>query len=1185
MSNRANQFVVNYVLALQRFRVVIIILFVAGAAVAALFMSEFLNATSSGFHPPSDSPSAIAMDKKSELFPASREGSANNIPILVTLIPPAVSSSSSCPFMASNLTLASPLLESLLDNFTETVRQLLEQKIAATLAAGAVGLRLSSYARLRKAAPIYASSQFLSNNQDDQHTLLIPVTYTLYDLNATETSALVTHKLAVLGGTHFALFVHDEAVPAAVKAVLQNGDVIKSLLLLSSQFSNGNNSSDHNGTTSVTTSPFVTCTDSDWTALPNLFQVSVTGFAILSSEMIRAGKSGMALTDSVVIPIAISVMGLTVRSFRMMVLPLLSIGLALVISFGIMAGVSDSMAISTAAPSLMMSLSISTSTDFTLFIAARFIETVALQGARGPAAVVATLLTAGHTILLSGITFSVSLVPLAFFPTDLLRSFGVSAVVTVAAGSMLISLVLVPALILMFPTFFEEAALPLVDTWAWKHVVRPYLLCGVCCSENSSNGANDHRYQNENVSSTFINSSRSRGRPGSVQAPSWKGPESIAGGRAQTECTDGGSIDTAHDTQHTSASAAAAAGGPDNIFTTESLATVDGAQCYSNNNNYYGSTHHQPSGVNLSGALYFDAPIGSNNRKGAGVGGAVGSAFFDSSGVNDRAGGYQTRGAAAHEALVHGSSVFGKLAPVFASNAACVVVLLVVAVVCGLFAWAATDFAVASNLDDYLPRSSKQMAILAHYQRAFGYGAIDPVWIMFVATHHKNSNILSNASIATAQSLIYHIASQSGTPYPSGFSSVILFDGMNVSSEAVRSCSNISSASPRCSNDLRMQFDASVNADRTALLVRVDPPVDPVGYGGNGFYTALKSAAALNDGESRPFDVYVVSGAFTTLDAVAAIYGKAPTVAIVTCVAVLVVVGVAFKSIVFPLRSLVTILLTQTVVFGSGVLIYQHGVLDWVGWGSIARADPGGSSQAAIGWLPPLVSFCISIGVALDCDLFLLIRTHELILTDGVSTREAIVLGLCSSGRVINSAGLILAVAFAGLALQEIRVLNEMGILLMIATLFDTFIMRGLATPALVALLGRAHWWPSNPEQEAHEASSGLQPDLFDSGAAEGAGTGVVDDDSVPDGVNGPLLKSRSSDAENRATARTVGLAGAAGSPIRGAASARRQLLVMTGAASSATGAGGDKSSRGATPRDQLNLSRARLDALQSAQM
>merc|ERR1712050_512811 len=92
-------------------------------------------------------------------------------------------------------------------------------------------------------------------------------------------------------------------------------------------------------------------------------------------------------------------------------------------------------------------------------------------------------------------------------------------------------------------------------------------------------------------------------------------------------------------------------------------------------------------------------------------------------------------------------------------------------------------------------------------------------------------------------------------------------------------------------------------------------------------------------------------------------------------------------------------------------------------------------------------------------DIFLLGRVCEY-RCQGEGDRESIAYGVAKTGPFITSAGIIMAIAFSGLMLSPIPMLNQVSLLLVAAVLIDTFFIRSLATPAIHAPLGGLNWWP-----------------------------------------------------------------------------------------------------------------------------
>jgi RND superfamily putative drug exporter len=69
--------------------------------------------------------------------------------------------------------------------------------------------------------------------------------------------------------------------------------------------------------------------------------------------------------------------------------------------------------------------------------------------------------------------------------------------------------------------------------------------------------------------------------------------------------------------------------------------------------------------------------------------------------------------------------------------------------------------------------------------------------------------------------------------------------------------------------------------------------------------------------------------------------------------------------------------------------------------------------------------------------------------------------GLAATGTVITSAGVILAGTFAVLMTLPVTFVFDLGFIVALGILLDTFIVRTIMLPAAVELIGDRIWWPS----------------------------------------------------------------------------------------------------------------------------
>ncbi len=159
--------------------------------------------------------------------------------------------------------------------------------------------------------------------------------------------------------------------------------------------------------------------------------------------------------------------------------------------------------------------------------------------------------------------------------------------------------------------------------------------------------------------------------------------------------------------------------------------------------------------------------------------------------------------------------------------------------------------------------------------------------------------------------------------------------------------------------------------------------------------------------------------------------------------------AVAFRSLVVPLKAIVLNLLSVGAAYGLIVLVFQRGV----GAGIL------GFQQVALieAWIP-LFLFTILYGLSMDYHVFLLSRIREHFLATGDNT-QAIRVGVRATAGVITGAALIMVAIFAGFASGELVMFQQVGFGLGAAVLIDATIVRSFLVPAAMQLLGVHNWY------------------------------------------------------------------------------------------------------------------------------
>ncbi|GIE87605.1 MMPL family transporter [Actinoplanes regularis] len=168
------------------------------------------------------------------------------------------------------------------------------------------------------------------------------------------------------------------------------------------------------------------------------------------------------------------------------------------------------------------------------------------------------------------------------------------------------------------------------------------------------------------------------------------------------------------------------------------------------------------------------------------------------------------------------------------------------------------------------------------------------------------------------------------------------------------------------------------------------------------------------------------------------------------------VVGLAFVLLVLVFRSLLVpvvgvlgFLLTIGSAFGATVAVFQ--------WGWLADVVNAGSTGPIIS-LAPIIIVGILFGLAMDYQVFLVSRMHEAH-AHGASPRDAIVTGFRQAAPVVLAAATIMFAVFAAFVPEGNDTVKPIAFALAVGIAFDAFVIRMIAVPAALALLGRSAWW------------------------------------------------------------------------------------------------------------------------------
>jgi RND superfamily putative drug exporter len=239
------------------------------------------------------------------------------------------------------------------------------------------------------------------------------------------------------------------------------------------------------------------------------------------------------------------------------------------------------------------------------------------------------------------------------------------------------------------------------------------------------------------------------------------------------------------------------------------------------------------------------------------------------------------------------------------------------------------------------------------------------------------------------------------------------------------------------------------NKDKSVAIVFVTPASAPQDQATDDVVDRLRDdvvPAATRGGNSAAY----VSGQTAAFKDIAdQIMSRLPLFLLYIIGVTLIVLAMAFRSIVVSATAAITTILSAFVGFGVLTMVVQEGHL--LGLTGLDRTGP-------IETFVPPIAFAILFGLSMDYMVFLMSRIREEHV-HGLPTRLAIEHGISAIGRVVVAAAIIMGTVFSAFILSHDRIPKEFGLLLAVSILTDALIVRMTLVPALFTLLRERTWY------------------------------------------------------------------------------------------------------------------------------
>ncbi|HEY0661683.1 MAG TPA: MMPL family transporter [Lysobacter sp.] len=195
-------------------------------------------------------------------------------------------------------------------------------------------------------------------------------------------------------------------------------------------------------------------------------------------------------------------------------------------------------------------------------------------------------------------------------------------------------------------------------------------------------------------------------------------------------------------------------------------------------------------------------------------------------------------------------------------------------------------------------------------------------------------------------------------------------------------------------------------------------------------------------------------GAAMSLDNSAATLAALPAALGFIAVATLILIALAFRSVLVPIKAVLCAFLSLAASLGLVVWAFQQGGLaGLLGFQVVGTTDL---------WTLGLI-VTIAFGLVTDYEMFLVSRIRESFVADG-DNRRAVAVGLQQTGSVITRAAILMVVVLATMGLTAGSLfLITFGIGMTLSVVIDATIVRSIIVPAAMQLFGSANWWAPRP--------------------------------------------------------------------------------------------------------------------------
>jgi len=238
-------------------------------------------------------------------------------------------------------------------------------------------------------------------------------------------------------------------------------------------------------------------------------------------------------------------------------------------------------------------------------------------------------------------------------------------------------------------------------------------------------------------------------------------------------------------------------------------------------------------------------------------------------------------------------------------------------------------------------------------------------------------------------------------------------------------------------------------ADNGVAVIRVIPSTGPNDQATADLVNRIRSDRDALQSDSGNSGIQILVGGTTAsnIDVSNKLSSALPVFLVVVVGLAFILLTLAFRTILVPIKSIIGFLLSVAAAFGAVVAMFQ-----W-GWGKHVF---GITPTETISFLP-IITLAIIFGLSSDYEVFVVSRIKEDFTKTGDS-RGAVERGTGLAARVVTAAALIMFTIFVAFLLTPDPIVKAIGFSFAVGVFLDAFVVRLTLVPAVMAIV-RAKFW------------------------------------------------------------------------------------------------------------------------------